>query len=355
MTGNEQKIDNTFNRVMDEINRLQKAFQPQKNLEKAIAEVGGDISWLKDINEAFDNLYDKLEEGHMGAVAHLQMGESKEIKESVLDSDDDDGFMARSQLYFLARDAINLHGMIDDRSDLEPWVQSKIAQASKDIDAVRRYTEYNAMEQNSPEPEVPAVIPSEEPQDEMPTIDVQMTPAEESVVEEKDPDTEFVRWLKDKYNKSPRDLKGDEYVKMSKEFQASKKKDESINEEMKFDDKRDADLKVFAKDLYKKAVKKAKTVDVDKVRNAMYGQTFPNLTGGTAVMLPNHHLAKPVLIGEIQADGQFDIISQTKEVPGDAWTDFLPESKVLVSDWKNLGCGMYNKETKTCVQIKSIY
>ena len=103
------------------------------------------------------------------------------------------------------------------------------------------------------------------------------------------------------------------------------------------------------------AVKKAKTVDVDKVRNAMYGQTFPNLTGGTAVMLPNHHLAKPVLIGEIQADGQFDIISQTKEVPGDAWTDFLPESKVLVSDWKNLGCGMYNKETKTCVQIKSIY
>ena len=107
--------------------------------------------------------------------------------------------------------------------------------------------------------------------------------------------------------------------------------------------------------MWVQAVKKAKTVEVDKVRNAMYGQTFPNLTGGTAVMLPNHHLAKPVLIGEIQADGQFDIISQTKEVPGDAWTDFLPESKVLVSDWKNLGCGMYNKETKTCVQIKSIY
>ena len=61
----------------------------------------------------------------------------------------------------------------------------------------------------------------------------------------------------------------------------------------------------------------------------MYGQEFPNLTGGTAVMLPNHHLAKPVLIGEIQEDGQFDIISQTEEVPGDAWTDFLPESAVL--------------------------
>ncbi|WP_170424094.1 urea ABC transporter substrate-binding protein [Ruegeria arenilitoris] len=99
----------------------------------------------------------------------------------------------------------------------------------------------------------------------------------------------------------------------------------------------------------------ADTTDVDAVRTAMYGQEFPNLTGGTAVMLPNHHLAKPVLIGEIQEDGQFDIISQTEEVPGDAWTDYLPESAVLVSDWKELGCGMYNTETESCVQIKSNY
>ncbi|MEM7243084.1 MAG: urea ABC transporter substrate-binding protein [Pseudomonadota bacterium] len=99
----------------------------------------------------------------------------------------------------------------------------------------------------------------------------------------------------------------------------------------------------------------AGTTDVDAVRDAMYGQEFPNLTGGTAVMLPNHHLAKPVLIGEIQEDGQFDIISQTAEVPGDAWTDFLPESAVLKSDWKELGCGMFNTETNTCVQLKSNY
>ena len=107
--------------------------------------------------------------------------------------------------------------------------------------------------------------------------------------------------------------------------------------------------------MWAQAVIDAGSTDVDKVRVAMYGQKFPNLTGGVAEMLPNHHLSKPVLIGEIQADGQFDIISQTKEVPGDAWTDFLPESKVLVSDWKALGCGMYNTDTKTCVQIKSIY
>ena len=99
----------------------------------------------------------------------------------------------------------------------------------------------------------------------------------------------------------------------------------------------------------------AESTEVDDVRAAMYGQEFPNLTGGTAVMLPNHHLSKPVLIGEIQEDGQFDIISQTEEVPGDAWTDFLPESAVLVSDWKELECGMYNTSTETCVQIKSNY
>ncbi len=107
--------------------------------------------------------------------------------------------------------------------------------------------------------------------------------------------------------------------------------------------------------MWANAVTAAGTTDVDAVRTAMYGQEFPNLTGGTAVMLPNHHLSKPVLIGEIQADGQFDIISQTDPVPGDAWTDFLPESAVLKSDWKDLGCGMYNTETETCVQIKSNY
>ena len=112
---------------------------------------------------------------------------------------------------------------------------------------------------------------------------------------------------------------------------------------------------VIGFNMWVKAVEKAGTTDVDAVRTAMYGMEVPNLTGGIAKMLPNHHLTKPVLIGEIQADGQFDIISQTAEVPGDAWTDFLPESAVLESDWETLGCGMYNTETKTCVQMKSNY
>ncbi|GGA95394.1 urea ABC transporter substrate-binding protein [Allosediminivita pacifica] len=103
------------------------------------------------------------------------------------------------------------------------------------------------------------------------------------------------------------------------------------------------------------AVEDAGTTDVDAVREAMWGQEYPNLTGGTAVMNTNHHLSKPVLIGEIREDGQFDIISQTEEVPGDAWTDFLPDSAVLTSDWQELECGMYNTETETCVQIQSNY
>lgn len=99
-----------------------------------------------------------------------------------------------------------------------------------------------------------------------------------------------------------------------------------------------------------KAVEKAGTTDPDKVIDAIVGIKVPNLTGGTSEMLANHHITKPVLIGEIQDDGQFEVVSQTDGlVPGDAWSDFLPESKPLKSDWVDLKCGNYNTETKSCV------
>jgi len=102
--------------------------------------------------------------------------------------------------------------------------------------------------------------------------------------------------------------------------------------------------------MWAKAVEKAGTTDVDKVEAAMIGIEVPNLTGGMAKMNKNHHLSKPVLIGEIQEDGQFDIVWETDGVvPGDAWTDFLPESKNLISDWTApIKCGNYNTVTKTC-------
>ncbi|MEP1209138.1 MAG: urea ABC transporter substrate-binding protein [Rhizobiaceae bacterium] len=102
--------------------------------------------------------------------------------------------------------------------------------------------------------------------------------------------------------------------------------------------------------MWVKAVEKAGTTDPDKVIDAIVGVEVPNLTGGTSTMLPNHHITKPVLIGEIQADGQFEVVSQTDGlVPGDAWSDFLPESKPLKADWVDLKCGNYNTELKTCV------
>ena len=101
--------------------------------------------------------------------------------------------------------------------------------------------------------------------------------------------------------------------------------------------------------MWVKAVEKAKSTDTDKVEQAMIGIEVPNMTGGIAKMLPNHHLTKPVLIGEIQEDGQFETVWQTEgTVPGDAWSDFLPGSKDVVSDWVKLKCGNYNTKTKKC-------
>jgi len=102
--------------------------------------------------------------------------------------------------------------------------------------------------------------------------------------------------------------------------------------------------------MWVKAVEKAGTTETDAVLDAMVGVSVPNLTGGYATMMPNHHLTKPVLIGEIQEDGQFETVWQTPDtVVGDAWSDFLPGSKDLISDWrKPMECGAYNVKTKKC-------
>jgi urea transport system substrate-binding protein len=101
--------------------------------------------------------------------------------------------------------------------------------------------------------------------------------------------------------------------------------------------------------LWVKAVQKAKSTDVEKVLAALPGLETPNLTGGTAKVLPNHHITKPVYIGEVKADGQFNVVWKSAgAVPGDAWSDFLPGSKDIEADWVTLKCGNYNKITKKC-------
>ena len=106
---------------------------------------------------------------------------------------------------------------------------------------------------------------------------------------------------------------------------------------------------VIGFNMWVKAVEKAKSVEPDKVIDAIVGVEVPNLTGGTSVMLANHHITKPVLIGEIKADGQFDTVWRTKDlVPGDAWSKILPDSKDLIGDWVVKKCGNYNTKTNTC-------
>jgi urea transport system substrate-binding protein len=102
--------------------------------------------------------------------------------------------------------------------------------------------------------------------------------------------------------------------------------------------------------MWVEAVKKAGSTDSEAVSEAIVGVTVPNLSGGHSAMMPNHHITKPVLIGEIQDDGQFEIVHQTSGlVVGDAWSDFLPGSKDIISDWRApLSCGNYNVKTAKC-------
>ncbi len=98
------------------------------------------------------------------------------------------------------------------------------------------------------------------------------------------------------------------------------------------------------------AVEAAGTTDADAVIDALVGVAVPNLTGGLSSMGANHHITKPVLIGEIQADGQFETVWQTPGlVAGDEWSDYLPDSKDLIADWrKPMECGNFNVASGKC-------
>jgi urea transport system substrate-binding protein len=101
--------------------------------------------------------------------------------------------------------------------------------------------------------------------------------------------------------------------------------------------------------MWVKAVEKAGTTDADKVIDAIIGIETPNLTGGVSKMLPNHHITKPVLVGEILDNGQFETVWKTDDlVPGDAWSDHLPGSKDLIADWPGKKCGNFNTKTGKC-------
>ena len=101
--------------------------------------------------------------------------------------------------------------------------------------------------------------------------------------------------------------------------------------------------------MWVKAVEKVKSTDPDKVIDALPGIEAPNLTGGMSKMLPNHHITKPVFIGEVRARRPVRRgVEDAGLVPGDAWSKYLPGSKDLDADWVTLKCGNYNTTTKKC-------
>ena len=76
--------------------------------------------------------------------------------------------------------------------------------------------------------------------------------------------------------------------------------------------------------MWKQAVEKAKSTDVDKVRAAMIGQSVAAPSGFTLSMDGNHHLHKPVMIGEIRGDGQFNVVWKTKTaIRAQPWSPFI--------------------------------
>ena len=107
---------------------------------------------------------------------------------------------------------------------------------------------------------------------------------------------------------------------------------------------------VIGFNMWIKAIEKAGTTDTDAVIDAMVGVAVPNLTGGYSAMMPNHHITKPVLIGEIQADGQINTVWQTSgTVVAQEWSPYLEGSKDLIADWrKPLSCGNFNVKTGKC-------
>jgi urea transport system substrate-binding protein len=83
--------------------------------------------------------------------------------------------------------------------------------------------------------------------------------------------------------------------------------------------------------MWAQAVAKAGSTDVAAVSQAIVGQKVVSPTGYEVVMNENHHLSKPVMIGEVRADGQFDVVFQSKPIAPKPWSPYLPENKLKLS------------------------
>jgi urea transport system substrate-binding protein len=87
--------------------------------------------------------------------------------------------------------------------------------------------------------------------------------------------------------------------------------------------------------MWAQAVMQAGTTHVDAVRQALANQSIQTPSGFVSQMdAKNHHLHKPVFIGEIMGNGQFQIVWKTNgPIRAEPWSKFVPESSKRVADW----------------------
>jgi urea transport system substrate-binding protein len=102
--------------------------------------------------------------------------------------------------------------------------------------------------------------------------------------------------------------------------------------------------------MWVQGMEKAGSTQPDAVIDALIGVSVPNLSGGYSTMMPNHHITKPVLIGEVQGDGQFNTVWQTPGlVVAAEWSPYVADTADLIGDWRApLSCGAFNVKTGKC-------
>src|SRR3977135_3072201 len=126
------------------------------------------------------------------------------------------------------------------------------------------------------------------------------------------------------YFESIKSTEKEEFIKMVADL--NEKRDKTTNAPM------EATFIGFR--MWAQAVVQAGTVDVDAVRQAMYGPRIKAPRGFEICVNTNHHLSKPVMIGRINSSGTFDVIWQSiNPVRADAWSKYIPDTPTRPAAW----------------------
>ena len=156
---NKKKLANLMADRQGFVKAAKIAFKMSENTEMKLDNLEENRLGFSDIEKFGKEMASKIDmEARRRGSADMKPGDADELRykiakemglvesklnEGVLDDADEDGWMAKSQLYKLAKYAIGLHGMISDTDNLEPWIQAKITRASEDLSSVKHYMEYN--------------------------------------------------------------------------------------------------------------------------------------------------------------------------------------------------------------------